>query len=306
MIHIYEIKKNLGEQIKKIRKNKKMTQKELGGSLLSQPTLTKIEKKGIITSYSNYLFIADQLNVSIDELNYLANNKHVSPFQEILLERRNQRLRRFNPVKMDKYIAKCVDYYERTNNRAFWLLEQSAISWKVFHANFEVATLVEYSNKIKIELGNMDKWYLFEIEMMASALYGFNADEVQEIGEYLLDCLKEYKSFIMTEALKLEIILGVMAVLSWNKRSADVIKWGEKIILGTWNSESRKYLHIINFRLALAYLDTNDQKNFHKKMQCAMVLVTIYNINYILEPWKIEVKKNYAEYDDKLKEYGLV
>ena len=75
---------DFGKVYKKIRRSKGLTQLEVWGGELSQTTLSKIENSKISPTFVNMMFLLNQIDMSLEEFQYICHLYQPSQRQEII------------------------------------------------------------------------------------------------------------------------------------------------------------------------------------------------------------------------------
>ncbi|EUJ28181.1 helix-turn-helix domain-containing protein [Listeria cornellensis] len=77
---------NFGETIKKIRKDKNFTQKELSEGILTRSHLSQIETNNYYPSYDKFFLLLNRLNVVFEEFLFVQNDQKMLFNQQIRSE----------------------------------------------------------------------------------------------------------------------------------------------------------------------------------------------------------------------------
>ena len=140
-----------GEFIKKIRKEKHLTQKELAEGILSKNFLSKFERGESKITSEIFMNLLERLNVSLDEFEQLVTSKHSQ--KEFL-----QKLETFKSPK-DGYLLENLKAEEKQ-------LFQSDRNRRHLHNQILVEAHLQYlqSKNIDVKQKRVIQSYLFEVE----------------------------------------------------------------------------------------------------------------------------------------------
>lgn len=135
--------KNIGENIQKYRKMKKLTQKELADGICSQGLVSKIEKGYISPDIQTLKQISDKLGVNI---NYILDNTHE---ENIFFSGNNALLQRIIDKHEYKILEDYVDYNNSLkNNSSLSVYETWIKSLILFHNYGKKDEAISLINKI--------------------------------------------------------------------------------------------------------------------------------------------------------------
>ncbi|MEK5209687.1 helix-turn-helix domain-containing protein [Psychrobacillus sp. FSL H8-0510] len=213
---------NYGGTIKRIRKNKGYTQKEIVGELFTQSTYSNFEseKSDILSAHFMHLLL--QIQISTDELRYIHNGyKH-----DVVTEIVNSffRLSYNNKYEITNVITSIDEYL--LNDKKNILLEElrsvcEALLIVETTGDFEKAR--EKVNTIWERISRYDQWYLTDIRMMNVILYFFEDDVVIYITEKLLERLNKYKAFNDSKKISTTLILNLSLLLIKSGRYSEAL-----------------------------------------------------------------------------------
>lgn len=64
---------DFGKVYKDIRQSKGLTQEEICGDMLARSTLARIESGQVIPKFDTFIFLLQQINMSLEEFEYICN-----------------------------------------------------------------------------------------------------------------------------------------------------------------------------------------------------------------------------------------
>lgn len=279
----------LGSTIRQIRKNKGISQKQTCSDKFTQPTLTNIEAGKTHTSYENCVHIANQINVSLDELNYITNDYHETPINQILYLMRGFN-DGFDEQRFKKIQRLTSHYYKETGNKAFKQLHTLSEAWRVYnisHDPFAPRALLE---EIWVDLQKMDKWYYFELRLLTSVFTILPYKTALKIGERAIKDLNAYDELYETAEIQIKFILNIALLANINNEPDVALSWCDRVLDFSINNEQSKFLHGVYYHLFLSHIQKGNQQTGLCFLNRAIILALLYGKENIIEAWRDQSK----------------
>lgn len=262
---------NYGGTIKRIRKNKGYTQKEIVGELFTQSTYSNFEseKSDILSAHFMHLLL--QIQISTDELRYIHNGyKH-----DVVTEIVNSffHLSYNNKYEITNVITSIDEYL--LNDKKNILLEElrsvcEALLIVETTGDFEKAR--EKVNTIWERISRYDQWYLTDIRMMNVILYFFEDDVVIYITEKLLERLNKYKAFNDSKKISTTLILNLSLLLIKSGRYSEALDRLVTLLDSHMKDLSYRPLTVCFNRMAICYSYISKDKELLYKQKITKLL----------------------------------
>ncbi|MEK4714950.1 helix-turn-helix transcriptional regulator [Sporosarcina sp. FSL K6-5500] len=280
---------NYGGTIKKIRKSKGYTQKEVTGNLFTQATYSNFESDKSDILSTNFMHLLLQLQLTTDELSYIHNDYQFNKPTEIV--KSFIRLPYNNKTEISKVISS-IDEYHLFGNRNIVLEELRSIceSLLIIETTGDFKKAREKVNKVWERISYYDQWYLLDIQMMNVILYFFDDDVVIYITDKLLERLKIYKNFEEAIRLRSTLTLNLSLLLIKNGMFSEALNRLEKLIESHLQELSYKPLAVCYNRMAICYSYTSRGKEntINRKIE---LLLEIYEDELFKQMIQLEYKK---------------
>lgn len=203
---------NYGRTIKRIRKNKGYTQKEIVGGLFTQSTYSNFESNKSDIISTNFMSILFQLQITTDELRYIHNGYHhdkateiVNSFFRLPYNNKNEIIKVINSI--DKYLL------DINGNIVLEELRSVCEALLIVETSGDFKKAREKVNRVWERISRYDQWYLTDIRMMNVILYFFEDDVVIHVTEKLLERLNKYKEFDESKRLATTLTLNLSLML---------------------------------------------------------------------------------------------
>ncbi|MCM3617904.1 helix-turn-helix transcriptional regulator [Sutcliffiella horikoshii] len=178
--------KLLGEEIKRLRKQQLLSQKELSDGICCQTTISSIEKGRALPSIDILYFIALRLNVTIDyffQNNYQNNQTYIS--DTIISIEEYVKSKKYHEVheitKLERKLSKARDLGRMFNQFIDWHFFRSAqliglISWEECVEQLKLLLLSKERNKVHFQ--NL------RIKNVIANVYAENGDYKEALKHY--------------------------------------------------------------------------------------------------------------------------
>jgi transcriptional regulator with XRE-family HTH domain len=284
---------NYGGTIKKIRKNKGYTQKEVAGKLFTQSTYSNFESDKSDILSTSFMHLMLQLQLTYDELSYIHNGYEFDRFTEIV--KGFFRLPYNNKNEISKVITS-IDEYHINENRNIVLEELRSIceALLIVETSGDLIMASEKVNNVWERISRYDQWYLIDIKMMNVILYFFDDDVVTYITDKLLERLKVYKNFDEAIRLTSTLSLNLSLILIKNGMYSKALDRLNKFIETSLQEIPYKPLAVCFNRMAICYSYLSKEKEivFIKKKE---ILLELYEDEVFSKMIQLEYKKYSSE-----------
>lgn len=235
--------KKTGEILKKIRVNKKYTQKFVTEGIISQSTYSKVERGVIDITYNKFIKLLSRLDVSEFEFQMLLDEEPDARddlIQQFFLINYNdlealtaiqERVQHYLIMKKD-YIIQDIAYI----CEALMLISKER--------DYEQAAI--FANRVWKRLERFDRWYMMEIRLINAILFIFPTETALPISERIVRQLSIYQTR-ESRVIKNNIQTNLTLLLIRNKNYATALENLDELII--------RFKQISNYRLlAIAYI----------------------------------------------------
>lgn len=187
---------NFGETIRKIRKDKNFTQKELSEGILTRSHLSQIETNNYYPSYDKFFLLLNRLNVIFEEFLFVQNDQKMLFNQQIRSEI-SEAANLNDTEKLKNLAVTAKNLYEKTDNITYYhymLICKALISYSASHTvNDE---MIQFVTPIKDYLFGMDNWYLYELKLFNNIIYALTVEEALLFSRTSLKRLGNFQYFL--------------------------------------------------------------------------------------------------------------
>lgn len=278
-----------GMAIKKIRKNKGYSQKEISGDAFSQATFSNFESGKSDIHSVNFIYILNQLQLSFNEFEFILNGygydkstEIISHFFQLPYNNRSELLKVRSNI--ENFLAK--------NDHVF-LHELLIIcdALLIIEESNDFNKARELVTPIWKRMSFYDQWYLVDIKIINVILYFFEVETSISITEKLLVRLNLYKDFTEASKLKITLNLNLSMLLIKNKMFEKSFENLENLLISKKYKMSYRALAGCYNRLAIcsSYMNENRVKEYLGKVNS---LLMVYEDYQLLELFKLEFEEN--------------
>lgn len=173
-----------GELIKKLRKERNITQEKLVNEQYSRSSLTRIENEEINIKTDMLIYFLDCMNISLEEYQTYKykENDEFSKKEEI---KRDFVEKVLNKTTGNEFILSLQNLYKQNNNIYYLHLYclGRILQYKI---NNESIDLSKESQMIKKHLNKIESWGYFELSMYTSSLFLFSNEFIEQQYELVL------------------------------------------------------------------------------------------------------------------------
>lgn len=186
---------NFGATIKKIRKDKNLTQKELSDGILTRSHLSQIETNSYFPAYDKFFLLLDRLNVTFEEFLFVQNDQKM-PFKQHIRIQISEAANLVDVEKLKNLAITTKDLYDKTGNLTYYHYMLISKALIVYSANHTVSDdMIKFVKPIKDYLLGMDSWYLYELKLFSGIIFSLSAEEVQLFSHRVLKQLDNFRDF---------------------------------------------------------------------------------------------------------------
>ncbi|TLG77073.1 helix-turn-helix domain-containing protein [Culicoidibacter larvae] len=289
--------KKLGATFHQIRINKRMSQTQVCADKFTQPTLANIEKGNIRTSYENCIHIANQLNIGLDELNYLVNNSKNTPVEEI-----NSLMRGFSDAhtkeRYEQIQKLCLKYYKATGNQAFKQLYKLVSARKIYIEDFDINQSRALILEIWDELKEMDKWYFFELRLLASVFLALPYESAIAVAKRAIADLETYNQIFETREIQVKFLINAALLSNMEHRYNEAIIWSKRALDFAYTNNLTSFLSGAYYQLFMSHYQNNDKSGAESALHQAIVLAFMHKHQHVLKKWRSQAK-NICRYPEE-------
>ncbi|WP_047970185.1 helix-turn-helix domain-containing protein [Bacillus sp. LL01] len=260
--------KLFGEEIKRLRKQQLLSQKELSDGICCQTTISSIEKGRALPSIDILYFIALRLNVTIDyffQNNYQNNQTYIS--DTIISIEEYVKAKKYHEVyeitKLERKLREARDLGRMFNQFVDWHFYRSSqiiglISWEECVEHLKLLLLSKEINKVHFQ--NL------RIKNVIANVYAENGD-YKEALKYYTDILKANINLEAYRRFKLKVYFNLSKLYFYEKLYEQSIEIAEKGIKLSRELEDismlgNLYIQASQSMLKLKTFDSNTIKEY--------------------------------------------
>ncbi|MGM9902846.1 transcriptional regulator [Enterococcus hirae] len=173
--------------IRKLRKDRGLTQEQLTDGISQRGTLAAFETRGTKIGFELLVSYLDRMNISLEEYQFLLNSNSLSNKQKLT-----------NYLITSKTITpaqeqELLNEYEKTGNIYYRLIyaQRKLIASYLYSASF-TASMTEEINVIKKYLEKIDTWGHFELTIFSNCLFIFEDEYIIHSFQNSITKMKAY------------------------------------------------------------------------------------------------------------------
>lgn len=198
---------HIGTLFNNLRKNKKMSLKDVSGDLISLSFISKFERGESEISLSRFLFLLNNLNVTIDEFHHLYQYEYPNEIEDLMTKVSiNFSKRDISGFK--EILTEENEKYQSTGKKRYLY---NSIMLKTFITNLtnapmdkeDITTLTDF-------LFGTEYWGKYELLLLGNSMPSIN---IESLNLLLKELLKDSEKVTLTESnyiLKIELILNAV------------------------------------------------------------------------------------------------
>lgn len=183
----------IGETLRKIRKNRNLTQKELAQGIMQQATYSRIESGQLEVSAVLLYKLVERLNISMNEFFYIAQNYKPTPKQQLLQS--FARIELTVPSEIEEQLATTHHYLQLHNDEDVLMMHYAYKSMAALVNVEKIDVVRAFAEKVWVRMQKLDHWYLNDLELINSIILYFPLDVAREITQMAIRRLNAYDHF---------------------------------------------------------------------------------------------------------------
>lgn len=190
----------LGQVLKEIRLNRGHSQLNVAHKIISQGVYSKVEAGTRELDAVGFLKIANRLNVTPDEIEFISNGYNYNEKQQILNE--FFQLNYNDPERLKKIKAKAMDYLKHGDDLELREIHLLCDALLVVSDSEDFDRARELIEPIWRRLKKYDQWYLYDIRLINTILFMYPLDTTIAFSQRVLERLKDYEKHEKVDQLK--------------------------------------------------------------------------------------------------------
>lgn len=246
---------NDGETFKLLRNSRAISQKDIIKNNLSRTTISKFENNKIMLSMTNFNYLLNSIDVSLEEFNFIKNDYSYTGKEQIIYL--------FNSIfsnseleNIDNLIILC-DYYLDNN---------FSKSIKCIRNTLYVLKYIEHSSNNKLnchsklyaadiwkELSQVDSWTILDIKIINCCLHFFDPSTYPHISKQLVKSLDKYKEFTNIILLESSIYLNLTLLFLLQNNKKEAMFFSKKALDSSYKSKRIDYISVSLIRYGLLF-----------------------------------------------------
>ena len=279
---------DFGKVYKKIRRSKGLTQLDVCGGELSQTTLSKIENSKISPTFVNMMFLLNQIDMSLEEFQYICHLYQPSQRQEII----NKSLSIIPSVGIRELcdIKKTAQNYLKTHHDIpiEHIVDRLEITIHVReHGGYsDDDKFRQITKKIWEYLEKQNTWYESDLKLLQTILFHFPIEKINFITGKVIESLEKYSDYHDIKYWQYSILANLASIYLYNHNKKEC----ERITLLTLEiaKETKRadLLGMAKVRLGICYRDK-------ELIQRGLQILQLTDENMLVQSLEEEVKMYY-------------
>jgi len=181
----------IGETLKYIREEKKISANFVAKDILSKAQLSRIENQNQTPNADSFIKLLHRLNVSFEEFCLLSDNDYI----KIRAKTKNDifdMLRKKNTKQMKEAINQMDDYYDKYNDSYFNHLSCIIKATLILgESNYNYNEALKVLKPVSDYLSSVDIWFDYEIGLFINCMYLYPLEKAIAIGNAALEQIKK-------------------------------------------------------------------------------------------------------------------
>lgn len=214
---------DFGKVYKDIRQSKGLTQEEICGDMLARSTLARIESGQVIPKFDTFIFLLQQINMSLEEFEYICNVYQPSERQK-LLNIANNNLSITDNTELLSLKQQCQEYLQTHHDIPIQqLLDRLTVTIHVreFGGESKDTTFQETTQKIWHYLEKQNTWYQNDFKLLLTILYHFPLETLKTITPKILINLVKYTNLYNIKPLQLTLLTNLASIYLDNHQTKE-------------------------------------------------------------------------------------
>lgn len=219
-----------GETLKKIRKSKNYSQQTIAAGYFTQASYSHFEKNKSDINATNFVFLIEQLQLSLDELLYIHNDYNLTPSEQLIeLFYKTP----YNKKEDLEVLLYKIERFLTKNPHHIYIIELKTIceALLLLSNDENIQGAREKVLHIWERISRYDQYYLADIRILNAILFLFDFETVTFITKSLLQQLSKYNHF--GEALRLQssITLNYSLICIRNNKFQQAMQYLEPLLM---------------------------------------------------------------------------
>ncbi|WP_430535795.1 helix-turn-helix domain-containing protein [Listeria rocourtiae] len=191
-----------GETIKKIRRDKNLTQAQLSEGIMARNHLSQVENNNYFPSYDKFFLLIDRLNVNFEEFLYIQNHQKIL-FTGKIHSQISQAASLKNNEQLYSLADEANNLYEQTGNISYYHYMLICRALIAYNTDLTInQDIIEFMSPIKDYLFKMENWYLYELKLFNNIIYSLTLEEALLFSRTSLKRLETNKPFLEFQHIK--------------------------------------------------------------------------------------------------------
>ncbi|MBC1499693.1 helix-turn-helix domain-containing protein [Listeria weihenstephanensis] len=288
---------NFGETIKKIRKDKNFTQKELSEGILTRSHLSQIETNNYYPSYDKFFLLLNRLNIVFEEFLFVQNDQKML-FNQHIRSQIGEAANMDDTEKLKDLAITAKDLYEKTENITYYhymLICNALISYSISHVVND--DMIQFVTPIKEYLFGMDNWYLYELKLFNNIIYALTVDEALLFSRTSLRRLANFQYFLEFQHIEQNIYTNLSTLCLEHKNFKAAKNFAETAI-----EKAKKYMLVYEkvcseLNHAIARIKLGEDGNAYEVIEKNMLILKYLEFDSLHEHFSGFLKKFEIEVD---------
>lgn len=269
-----------GKLIRKIRRNRSITQKYVGNNILSQSAFSKFEAGITDIHSSSFIKIVDRLSISLEELEYINHNYDYPGPQKLIRKFFNLPYNQVDALK--ELIEEIKDYQTHHSNIDLENIKTICRALIFLEKENDLIKAQSYVAPIWDQLSRNDQWYLTDIRLINVILYFFTNDVAIEMSKKILHRIEDYKEFQNAFKLAITFKINLSLLLIKEKDYHTAFRVLQDTLTTHKKQMSHQSLAICFIRIAICMkaLNFSEKKDY---LEQASFLLNLYDQQILLK-----------------------
>lgn len=246
-----------GKAYQEIRKSKGLTQEDVCQDFLARSTLARIESGNTIPKFDTMVFLLHQIDMSLEEFEYICNLYHPSPRQEIINAIYSQH-DLVGTKEIEILQKKCQDYLKTYHDIPIeHILDilNVVISLRRNGLHNQNDDFQKNTQKIWSYLEKQNTWYENDLRLLRTIIYYFPIETIKEITPKILDSLAKYKDFQNIKSCQLSFLTCLSTIYLYNNLLEDCEKMSSMMLQLSLELKQYDSLALSQVRLGICRKD---------------------------------------------------
>ncbi|SLM86976.1 Rgg/GadR/MutR family transcriptional regulator [Vagococcus fluvialis] len=275
---------NEGYTFKEIRKSRGLTQDDIVKNHISRVTLSKFENGKMVLSMSNFKYILNAVDLTLEEFDFIKNGYSYDKKQDIITSFNNLFSNTNNEIN-DEIIKKCEVYLSENCSVSIKCIKNVMYMLNFLNnsSNEKVTCYTKiYAADIWNELSVIDNWTLLDIKIINCCLHFFDKKSYLTISDMLIKNLNKYKNFSNIILLETSVYLNLTILFLMNNELKQAKKFSSLSLSKSLESKRIDYISLSMIRNGII-CDKNSQ------IEKGLSLIEILNNKQLLEQINKEI-----------------